>query len=48
MQMPINGEELLYRLIKEVADEPRWNLSGIRVQPNETLMPSEYYNILSL
>lgn len=47
VQMPMNSDEPLFRLIQEVADEPRWNLSGIRLQSNEILTPLEYYNILS-
>lgn len=47
VQVPMNEEEPLFRLIREVADEPRWSLSDIRLQPNETLTPPEYYNILS-
>lgn len=47
VQIPMNTDEPLFRLIREVADEPEWNLSGIQLQPNETLTPLEYYNILS-
>lgn len=47
VQVPMNGDEPLFRVIREVADEPRWSLSDIQTQANETLTPSEYYNILS-
>lgn len=47
VQMPMNGEEPLFRLIKEVAAEPRWGLQGVPLQPNETLTPAAYYDILS-
>lgn len=47
VQVPINGDEPLFRLISEVAGEAKWGLSGIMLQPNETLTPPEYYNILS-
>lgn len=47
VQIPMNGDEPLFRLIREVAEEPRWNLSGVQLQPNQTLTPPEYYNILS-
>lgn len=47
VQVPMNGEEPLFRLIREVANESKWELSGVKLQPNETLTPSEYYNILS-
>lgn len=47
VQIPMNSDEPLFQLIKEVAAEPSWGLSGVRIQPNETLTPLEYYNILS-
>ncbi len=47
VQVPMNGDEPLFRLIREVANEPKWELSGVKLQPNETLTPPEYYNILS-
>lgn len=47
VQIPMNGEEPLFRLIKEVAAEPKWGLDKVKLQPNETLTPLEYYDILS-
>lgn len=47
VQIPINGDEPLFRLIREVASQPKWELSDAQLQPNETLTPPEYYNILS-
>ncbi len=47
VQVPMNGEEPLFKLIREVAAEPKWGLSGVKLQPNETLTLPEYYNILS-
>ena len=47
VQIPMNGEEPLSQLIKEIADEPQWGLRNIPMPPNETLTPSEYYDILS-
>lgn len=47
VQVPMNGDEPLFRLIGEVASQPKWNLSDVRLQPNEILTPLEYYNILS-
>ena len=47
VQVPMNGDEPLYRLIEEVANESKWNLSNAQLQPNETLTPLEYYHILS-
>ena len=42
VQIPINGEEPLFRLIREIADEPRWGLHDVPLQPNEALAPEEY------
>lgn len=47
VQMPMNGEEPLFRIIREVAAEPRWGLQNVKVQPNETLSPAEYFDILA-
>ncbi len=47
VQVPMNGDEPLFRLIREVANEHKWGLAGVKLQPNETLTPPEYYNILS-
>lgn len=47
VQIPMNSDEPLFRIIREVASEPEWELSNVKLHPNETLTPSEYYNILS-
>lgn len=47
VQIPMNGEEPLFRLIKEIAEEPEWGLQNANIQPNETLTPTEYFNILT-
>lgn len=47
VQMPRNTEEPLYRLIQEVADEPRWGLDTSGLETNETLSPDAYIRILS-
>ena len=47
VQMPINGEEPLFRQIKEIAADPKWGFQNVTIEPNETLSPGEYYNILS-
>ena len=47
VQIPMNGEEPLFRLIKEIAEEPKWGLQNANIQPNETLTPTEYFNILT-
>ncbi len=47
VQVPMNGEEPFFRLIREVAAEARWGLRDVKLQPNETLPPAEYFDILS-
>ncbi len=47
VQVPMNGDEPLFRLIREVANEPKWGFTDVKLQPNETLTPHEYYDILS-
>lgn len=47
VQMPMNGEEPLFQVIRELAAEPKWGLGDILPQPNETLTPDAYFNILS-
>ncbi len=47
VQVPINGEEPLYRIIREVAAEPKWGLEKAVLPTNETLTPSDYFDILS-
>lgn len=46
VQMPMNGDEPLYRLVGEMASEP-W-LKNAPLPYNATLTPREYYNILSI
>ena len=45
-QMPMNGEEPLFKLISEVAAEAKWGIENVKLQPNETLTPLEYFDIL--
>ena len=47
VQIPMNGEEPLFRLIKEIASEPKWGLKNSDPIHNETLTPTEYFDLLS-
>lgn len=47
VQIPMNNEEPLFRLIKEIAQEAKWGLGDIPLPPNETLTPDRYFNILT-
>ena len=47
VQIPSNGEEPLFRIIREVADEPQWGLRDLPVTPNGVLTPDAYFDLLS-
>ena len=47
VQIPMNGEEPLFKIINKVIAETRWNFSDIDIETNETLLPEEYFDILS-
>lgn len=47
VQLPMNQEEPLFRIIDEVASDPRWALGDHCFHSNDTLHPDEYYDILS-
>lgn len=47
VQIPMNGEEPLFRLIKEVAADPKWGIDETGLQYNQVLSPHEYFDILS-
>lgn len=47
VQVPMNGNEPLYRIIADVAKDPVWNLQNTYFETNEALAPDEYIDILS-
>ena len=47
VQIPINGDEPLYRIIAETTAEEKWGFRSVKLEANETLTPEEYLNILS-
>lgn len=47
VQMPMNGQEPLFKIIKEVANNSRWDFSSVYFEKNDILTPAEYYDILS-
>ena len=47
VQMPMNGQEKLFKIMNEVISEPRWNFSSMSIETNETCQPEEYFDILS-
>lgn len=47
VQIPMNGEEPLFKIMNEVISEPKWGFSNMNIETNETLLPEEYFDILS-
>lgn len=47
VQMPMNQQEHLFQIIKEVVLESRWNFESVHFEKNDVLNPEEYFNILS-
>ena len=47
VQIPMNGQEKLFKIMNNVISEPQWNFSSMNIEPNETLLPEEYFDILS-
>lgn len=47
VQIPMNGDEPLYKIISEVASEKKWGFDTAQLERNDTLTPIEYYDILS-
>lgn len=47
VQIPMNSDEPLFKLINGISKESKWDLGNAKLQPNETLTPPEYFNILS-
>ena len=47
VQMPMNGEEPLFRIVRETADNPRWGVGDAANEVNGTLSPDAYFDILS-
>lgn len=48
VQVPCNGNEPLYRIVFEVAADPKWGFQNIVLEPNGVLQSEEYFNILSV
>lgn len=47
VQIPMNGDEPLYKIISEVASEKKWGFESAQLEQNDTLTPVEYYDILA-
>lgn len=47
VQMPMNQQEPLFRIIRDVAAKEKWNFESVHFEQNDTLTPEEYFDILS-
>ena len=47
VQIPMNEQEALFRIMNDVLSEPQWNFSSMNIETNKTLLPEEYFDILS-
>lgn len=47
VQMPMNSEEPLYRIIKDVTSDAKWNFENTMHETNDVLSPEAYFDILS-
>lgn len=47
VQMPMNLNEPLFRIIKAVAAKPKWDFKNVCFERNDTLSPEAYFDILS-
>ena len=47
VQVPMNGGEPLFQIIKEVAADSKWNFADVHFEKNDVLTPAEYFDILS-
>lgn len=47
VQMPMNLNEPLFCIIKEVAADSKWNFENVYFEKNDTLSPQEYFDLLA-
>lgn len=48
VQIPINGQEPLFKIIKDTAEQSEFDFSQVYFEKNDTLSPKEYYELLSI
>ena len=46
-QFPMNDTEPVYQIIRDMAEEERWNFKNVEVDYNGSLTPHEYFNLLT-
>lgn len=47
VQIPMNDQEPLFRIMDEILSEPKWDFSSMNIETNKILLPEEYFDILS-
>lgn len=47
VQIPMNSEEPLFRIIKDTAAESKWDFETVHFEKNDVLSPKEYFDLLS-
>lgn len=47
VQIPMNAEEPLFRIIKDAASQSKWHFEDVHFEKNDTLTPYLYFDILS-
>lgn len=47
VQIPMNSEETLFKIMSETVNEDKWDFSSMKTEPNTTLACYEYFDILS-
>lgn len=47
VQIPMNSQEKLFKIIDKTVKEPKWNFSLPDIETNGTLLPEEYFDILA-
>lgn len=47
VQMPMNREEPLFRIIDEVVSDPKWGFDTAKMERSGTLTPERYFDILT-
>jgi len=46
VQIPMNAEEPLFRIIKDTASDKKWGFEDVYFEKNDVLSPEEYFDIL--
>ena len=47
VQIPMNGNAPLYKVVRNIVGNSKWNIDFRKLESNKTLEPDQYFNILS-